>query len=596
MEIHASLTIAAIEWKPGIGEEVGRCNQETFVFRVCHGNDAALVEAASIGDVSEFNVRVGTMNQAAGSSFLVVEVSRLPTVFEAPSTTSRLASAAATMPIATMTKKPAAVPVGRFRVHINISNDENVVRSLSDELEVRFSWCGRSTSRRQRELIVNQEGLVSSFSSWLHSSCGYLFSDGFDQESPYCLNPSSSALERVLWARDDISLAHSEQRGALVLTSLRLVFIPGFQDISHIVDVTLDGDDSVDIGDVCETLAEKTFLQWSEQELSSFLYTLDTNGDGKISRNELSTFLISKIMAGSPRNGFSVPVARIAKFKVKASTMIEKEEEDEETGGSRSFDEGRIEVCVRTFEVRNKTVVYLIDVRDTVNDRKPWTVERRFSEFETLKASISSVAPNGVPHFPMKKPKFMTSKERRVRKLGNFLSDLLLMPEARNEMFANFLGASHVFDVDEEGGSKAAGGLLDKLEAGGGGGDRSDGTDSDFSEDDEVEISETGLMLGTAVREKMGNDFASALSKGGAAAEESVAKQTIYRVTCNFASKLTFVAHETSSSGYDVVKWGHEVETELNWLKAEAMFPAKMSPLGSAAGVSLDHSFSNTDM
>jgi hypothetical protein len=110
--------------------------------------------------------------------------------------------------------------------------------------------------------------LPETFSSWLRGSYSHLFAE--DPASSHLFAPQKGA-ERVLLNRANVLLKNGGDgiRGSLILTSLRLVFIPGFVDIQALVAKTLGGESERSVSEVAATFSSQRD-EWTLEHLTKY--------------------------------------------------------------------------------------------------------------------------------------------------------------------------------------------------------------------------------------------------------------------------------------------------------------------------------------
>jgi len=110
--------------------------------------------------------------------------------------------------------------------------------------------------------------LPETFSSWLRGSYSHLFAE--DPASSHLFVPQKDA-ERVLLNRANVLLKNGGGgiRGSLILTTLRLVFIPGFVDIQALVAKTLGGESERSVSEVAATFSSQRD-EWTLEHLTQY--------------------------------------------------------------------------------------------------------------------------------------------------------------------------------------------------------------------------------------------------------------------------------------------------------------------------------------
>lgn len=399
-------------------------------------------------------------------------------------------------------------PIGMFRVHISFNG--TFVRPLDS---IRIHYASKSSGK-----FIS----THSFADRLCGAYQQLFSDGNDNmttsktshidlnyiEEPaqFVIEPRLAAPERIISFRNHVIQAPSDTRGALILTNLRLIFIPNFVDIKQLVEATLGDKQEKSVDEVAQSF-EARGMGINPTELQEFLVTVDTNGDGKLSGEELSAFIVThmeKFMKPERFKGFRIPIFQIGNVKLPKqgdSSRIGLDDDDDDERKLVKFDEGDIEVSVVSFERKYsrkyplggvKNTYYMVNVLvvgipddDTtessmppptsllpsstsgaeideevdecdvdsakidVNDKKAKrgeVVHKRYSEFITLRDALisgSSVRLEELPQLPKPKEAYSTSRDsRRLADVGKFMDAVLKFESTRNPLVAEFLGVT----------------------------------------------------------------------------------------------------------------------------------------------------------
>lgn len=256
------------------------------------------------------------------------------------------------------------------------------------------------------------------------------------------INPSSS--EGVVYYRNGVVLHGVE--GALIVSSVRLLFIPGFIDVNKLASEMVGSAESGKTLSEVAAMFESNNLG-NADEIEAALKSIDTDGSGTLDADELKTFLIKELkpkLTGSPAAIISFShgsIVSVASSAGASSTSLDTDDKPR----LLSFPSDALQTSVASFATTcthglNRTF-YKIEVKAS-STSETWTVERRYSEFDHLRDDIQAQTSSTLPKLPPKGYLHSVVLEDRRLGLDTYLTALLGTEGARGEPLAEFLGAT----------------------------------------------------------------------------------------------------------------------------------------------------------
>jgi hypothetical protein len=266
--------------------------------------------------------------------------------------------------------------------------------------------------------------------------CGLYTFDGV------LINPPSP--ERVIYHRNGVVLHGIE--GALVVSSVRLLFIPGFNDVNKLASETAGSAESGKaLSEVADMFKAKNL--GNADEIETALKNIDTDGSGTLDADELKAFLLKELkpkLTSRPAAIVSFShgsIVSVASFAAVSSTSLDTDDNPHPL----SFSSDVLQASVVSFNTTRaygvSHTVYTIEVKSLANS-ETWTVERRYSEFDHLRTDIQAQTSSSLPNLPPKSYLKPVALEGRRVGLDTFLAKLLATEGARGEPLAEFLGAT----------------------------------------------------------------------------------------------------------------------------------------------------------
>jgi hypothetical protein len=257
--------------------------------------------------------------------------------------------------------------------------------------------------------------------------------------------------ELVVLSRNGVHLHGTE--GAIVVTSLRLLFVPGFIDVNKLVSELLGSKaNGVGLAEVIDSFKVRGL--GSAEVIEAALKNIDSDGSGTLDAKELKTFLSSELKHQQPAGGTTVMsfahggIASIAATAAAASS----------SGANErplllSFAIDALRVSVASFATKSASgksfVSYQVEVTSLAT-AETWVVERRYREFLDLRTAIQALAPGALPPLPSKGFLQPVVLVQRRFGLDSFLAALLKVATARCQLFADFLGATAALQAAAE--------------------------------------------------------------------------------------------------------------------------------------------------
>ena len=258
-----------------------------------------------------------------------------------------------------------------------------------------------------------------------------------------------AGFETIVSIRKNVVLNSSPQsidneRGLLILSSFRLIFIPRWLDIDAISSEIFElATDDINLHDVEVKLKERSTM--TRDHLHGIFESMDFNHDGSLSREEFTQFLTRSMMSDAIHS-IQLPVAAIS--RIDASNAENTEHNQPRQYGAEKMED--IQANIVSFAHHSSGLlsgshyVYTIAV-GLIDKQFQWTVSRRYSEFVMLRKQLFDVleSQNSLPPLPPKAPfKTLRPNDLEARKSGlsKFLEGCLMIPEYRNSIaMADFL-------------------------------------------------------------------------------------------------------------------------------------------------------------
>ena len=223
-------------------------------------------------------------------------------------------------------------------------------------------------------------------------------------------------VERIILSRDHVGFDGGRDgrsdpvTGLLILTTLRLLFIPRFVDVQSIVSSVFEGAAASELSlrEVRNSLRKQGVL--SDKAMVAAVADMDVNHDGLLSKAEFCSYLAASFgVAGV----WQLPAGCIAETHVSASAAAAAsaaaDHKCHDSAASRNAAalEG-LQAKVVSFSKASKGnfashTVYIIAV-STADERSRWTVSRRYSEFVELRKGLEAIVGKGkdLPPLPPK--------------------------------------------------------------------------------------------------------------------------------------------------------------------------------------------------
>ena len=268
---------------------------------------------------------------------------------------------------------------------------------------------------------------------------GALFSERLAAvgSSPCTLVPPASVGEMVL-ARCDKCKLHGSSSGLLLLTQLRVLFVPGFIDIAGLAADIMGGTrGEMSAAEMSTALKSRGVVG----DLEGFVQKVDANGDGSLSRAELVSFLETTARGEFKGSVVQMPAAHIVDMGLAKSGSAESDDDESE---GLAFAAGAVTAEVVSHNTKQSSRGSYVSYRIQVTAAgEQSSVGHRFSDFAALRAELAADGVASLPPLPPK-TRFFAGVDSDVRQqaLDAFVKELLGVASARGAVLADFLGAT----------------------------------------------------------------------------------------------------------------------------------------------------------
>lgn len=206
--------------------------------------------------------------------------------------------------------------------------------------------------------------------------------------------------------------------GRLVMTNLRVLFVPYRSPVEKIIfdlfdELDLDGSGDISIKELKELLHASSSADGSDhrpldQDLIHKFESLDVDGDGSVSVSEAINTLIPHTEAVA-HGLMSIPIFNIASIDINSMSGPGVQGRGGEGASAEAvahiLAEGaiRVEITNHTNDSSGTTFYHITITCESLPDDKTWSVERRFSQFAELHAHLTKTFPRlALPALPPK--------------------------------------------------------------------------------------------------------------------------------------------------------------------------------------------------